>query len=127
MDREKQTERILRAMDNRYFTILGHATGRLLLKRPGYELDFERIILHAKDQGRFFELNSSPDRLDLSAENTKLVRAAGIKIAISTDSHRTGEYGTVRYGIEQARRAGLEKTDVLNCHPLDVLLKLISR
>jgi DNA polymerase (family 10) len=127
MDREKQTERILRAMDNRYFTILGHATGRLLLKRPGYELDFERIVLHAKDQGRFFELNSSPDRLDLSAENAKLVRAAGIKIAISTDSHSSGEYGTVRYGIEQARRAGLEKTDVLNCHPLDVLLKLISR
>jgi DNA polymerase (family 10) len=127
MNREKQTERILRAMDNRYFTILGHATGRLLLKRPGYELDFERIVHHAKERGRFFELNSSPDRLDLSAENARLVRAAGIKIAISTDSHSTREYGTIRYGLEQARRAGLEKTDVLNCHPLDVLLKLISR
>jgi DNA polymerase (family 10) len=57
MNREKQTERILRAMDNRYFTILGHATGRLLLKRPGYELDFERIIPHAKGRERFFELN----------------------------------------------------------------------
>lgn len=127
MNREKQTERVLRAMDNRYFTILGHATGRLLLKRPGYELDFERIILHAKERERFFELNSSPDRLDLSAENARLVRAAGIKIAISTDSHSTGEYGTIRNGIEQARRAGLEKTDVLNCHSLDALLKLISR
>ena len=127
MNREKQTERVLRAMDNRYFTILGHATGRLLLKRPGYELDFERIIAHAKERGRFFELNSSPDRLDVSAENARLVRAAGIRIAVSTDSHSTGEYRTIRYGVEQARRAGLEKSDVLNCQPLDVLLKLLAR
>ena len=124
MTREQQTERVLRAMDNPYFTILGHATGRLLLKRPGYELDFERVIPHAKARGCFFELNSSPDRLDLSAENARLVRQAGIRIAISTDSHSTGEYRTIRYGIEQARRAGLEKADVLNCQPLDVLLRL---
>jgi DNA polymerase (family 10) len=127
MNREQQTERILRAMDNRHFTILGHATGRLLLKRPGYELDFERIIAHAKEKGCFFELNSSPDRLDLSAENARLVRQAGIRIAISTDSHSTVEYRTIRYGIEQARRAGLEKSDVINCHPLNVLLKIFRR
>lgn len=127
MNREKQTERVLHAMDHPHFTILGHATGRLLLKRPGYELDFERIVEHAKERGRFFELNSSPDRLDVSAENARLIRAAGIQIAISTDSHSTGEYRTVRYGIEQARRAGLAKADVLNAQPLDVLLKLFSR
>jgi len=127
MNRGQQTERVLRAMDNRYFTILGHATGRLLLKRPGYELDFDRIIEHAKMRGCFFELNSSPDRLDVSAENARLVRAAGIAIAISTDSHSTGEYRTIRYGIEQARRAGLEKTDVLNCKPLKMLLKLFAQ
>lgn len=127
MNREQQTERVLRAMDNPYFTILGHATGRLLLKRPGYELDFERIIQHAKERGRFFELNCSPDRLDVSAENARLVRAAGIRIAISTDSHSTGEFRTLRYGIEQARRAGLERTNVLNCQPLVSLIKLIAR
>jgi DNA polymerase (family X) len=115
MNREQQTERVLRAMDNHFFTILGHATGRLLLRRPGYELDFERIIAHAKARGCFFELNCSPDRLDVSAESARLVRATGIKIAISTDSHSTGEFRTIRYGIEQARRAGLEKTEVLNC------------
>lgn len=114
-------------MDNRYFTILGHATGRLLLKPPGYELDFERIVEHAKQNGRFFELNCSPDRLDISAENARLVRAAGIKVAISTDSHSTGEYRTVRYGIEQARRAGLERAHVLNCRPLQELMKLLAR
>ena len=127
MNREQQTERILRAMDNRYFTILGHATGRLLLKRPGYELDFERVIAHAKDRRCVFELNSSPDRLDVSAENARLIRAAGIPIAVSTDSHSVGEYQTIRYGVEQARRAGLEKEDILNCHPLEVLLKLLAR
>ena len=126
MNREQQTERIMRAMDNRYFTILGHATGRLLLKRPGYELDFERIIRHAKERGRFFELTSSPDRLDLSAENARLVRDAGIGIAVSTESHSVGEFRTVRYGIEQARRAGLQRSDVLNCHSLEALLRLIA-
>ncbi len=127
MNREQQTERILRAMDNRYFTILGHATGRLLLKRPGYELDFERIIRHAQDRGCFIELNSSPDRLDVSAENARLARAAGLRIAISTDSHSTGEFRTIRYGVEQARRAGLERTDVINCLPLGALLELLER
>jgi DNA polymerase (family 10) len=125
--RTQQTERILRAMDNRYFHILGHATGRLLLKRPGYDIDIERIILHAKGKGCFFEINSSPDRLDLSAENGRLARQAGVKIAISTDAHSVWEFGTIRYGIEQARRAGLEKTSVLNCMPLDAILRLFKR
>jgi DNA polymerase (family 10) len=126
-NKEKQTARVLRAMDNPYFTILGHATGRLLLKRPGYELDFERIIQQAKERGHFFELNSSPDRLDVSAENARLVRAAGIGIAISTDSRGATEYRTIRYGIEQARRAGFEKAHVVNCQPLQVLLDLFTR
>jgi DNA polymerase (family X) len=127
LGKQQQTERILRAMDNHYFTILGHATGRLLLKRPGYELDFERIIEHAKQNGCFFELNCSPDRLDISAENARLVREAGILISISTDSHSTPEYRTIRYGIEQARRAGAEKSDVLNCRPLNTVLSLFKR
>lgn len=94
---------------------------------PGYELDFERITAHAKARGCFFELNCSPDRLDVSAENARLIRAEGIKIAISTDSHSTAEFRTIRYGVEQGRRAGLEKTDVLNCLGLDELLKLLAR
>jgi DNA polymerase (family 10) len=127
LGKTQQTERILRAMDNRYFHILGHATGRLLLKRPGYEVEMERIILHAKRNGCFFEINSSPDRLDLSAENARLADKAGVKIAIATDAHSVGELATIRYGIEQARRAGLEKTSVLNCMPLDVILRLFKR
>jgi DNA polymerase (family 10) len=123
----EQTERILRAMDNRYFNILGHATGRLLLERPGYELDIERIIGHAKQAGCFFEINSSPDRLDLSAGNARLAHDAGVLIAVSTDAHSTPEFGTVRYGIEQARRAGLDKKSVLNCLPWNALGPLFRR
>jgi DNA polymerase (family X) len=114
-------------MDNRYFNILGHATGRLLLKRPGYEIDMERIITHAGRNGCFFEINSSPDRLDLSAENARLANAAGVKIAVSTDAHSTFEFGTIHYGIDQARRAGLEKTSVLNCLPWTTLARLFRR
>jgi len=127
LGREAQTERILRAMDNRYFNILGHATGRLLLKRPGYEIDIERVIAHARQNGCFFEINSSPDRLDLSAENARRAVAAGILISISTDSHSTGELDLIRCGIDQARRAGLEKSGVLNCLPWAKLQRLFRR
>ena len=125
--KEQQTERILRAMDNRYFNILGHATGRLLLKRPGYELDIARVIAHAKRTGCFFEINSSPDRLDLSAENARLAHEAGVMIAVSTDAHSIREFGTVRYGIDQARRAGLDNKSVLNCLSWKTLRPLFRR
>ena len=115
LGREKQTERLLRAMDNRYFNILGHATGRLLLKRPGYEIDIDRVIRHAAQNRCFFEINSSPERLDLSAENARQAAAAGVLISINTDAHSRGELDLLRCGIDQARRAGLSKNEVLNC------------
>ncbi len=118
LGRDQQTERILRAIDNRYFNILGHATGRLLLQRPGYEVDMERIIVQAKQNGCFFEINSGPNRLDLSADNARSAAAAGVKIAVSTDAHSTREFVYVRYGIDQARRAGLEKSAVPQLPPL---------
>ena len=127
LDRNQQTERLLRAMDNRYFNILGHATGRLLLKRPGYEVDFERLIEKARQEGCFFEINSSPDRLDLCAGNARRAAAAGVLIAVNTDSHSTGELPLIRCGIDQARRAGLEKTSVLNCLPWEKLQPLFKR
>jgi DNA polymerase (family X) len=123
LNKAQQTERILRAMDHPAFTILGHATGRLLLRRPGYEIDVERVIRHAKARGCFFEINSSPDRLDLSAENARRASEAGIPIAICTDAHSIREFDFIRCGIDQARRAGLGKNDVLNCLPLPQLLK----
>jgi DNA polymerase (family X) len=127
LNRAGQTERIMRAMDNRYFSILGHATGRLLLKRPGYEVEIERIIAHAKATGCFFEINSSPDRLDLSAEHARSANEAGVKVAVTTDAHSMREFGTVQRGIDQARRAGLEPASVLNCLPWASLQPLFRR
>jgi DNA polymerase (family 10) len=94
---------------------------------PVYEIDFDRIIEHARVNGCFFEINSSPDRLDLSAHNARRASEAGIVIAISTDAHSTGEYGLVRCGIDRARRAGLEKSAVLNCQPWEKLQRLFRR
>jgi DNA polymerase (family 10) len=127
LDRAAQTERLLRAMDNRYFNILGHATGRLLLKRPGYDLDIQRVIEHARQNGCFFEINSSPDRLDLSAEHSRMAAASGVMIAVSTDSHSTGELELARCGLDQARRAGLQKSDILNALPWNKLQRLFRR
>jgi DNA polymerase (family 10) len=123
LNKQKQTERVLRAMDNPHFNILGHATGRLLLRRSGYELDMERIVQHARERNCFFEINSSPDRLDLSAENARLAHEAGVKIAVNTDAHSISELDFIPYGINQARRSGLAKEDILNCLPWSELKK----
>lgn len=127
LNREQQTKRIMRAMDNPYFNILGHATGRLLLKREGYELDMERIIEHAKANGCLFEINSSPDRLDLSEEHAMMAKDAGIMIAVNTDAHSIRELDFISAGINQARRAWLEASEVLNTRPLKQLQKLLRR
>ena len=127
LNREQQTERILRAMDNPYFNILGHATGRLLLKREGYDFDMERVLEKAIANGCFFEINSSPDRLDLSDENAKRSKEAGLMLAVNTDAHSIRELDFLEAGIRQARRAWLEPKDVLNCLPLTKLRKRLRR
>jgi DNA polymerase (family 10) len=127
LGKKEQTERLLRAMDNRYCNILGHPTGRLLLKRPGYEIDFERVIAYARQNGCFFEVNSSPDRLDLSADNARRAAASGVMIAVSTDAHSTRELSLIGYGIDQARRAGLTEASVLNCLPWEMLQLIFRR
>ena len=127
LGRTAQTERVLRAMDDPYFHIFGHATGRKLLKRPGYELDFDRVLEHARTNGCFFEINSSPDRLDLTATNARTARDAGVKIAINTDAHSIREFDFISAGIEQAGRAGLERKDILNCLPWTKLRPLLKR
>jgi DNA polymerase (family X) len=85
------------------------------------------VISHARQNRCFFEINSSPDRLDLSAANARRAAAAGVKIAVSTDAHSTGELALIRCGIDQARRAGLEASAVLNCLSWEVLQPLFRR
>ena len=127
LNSQQQTERLLRAMDNPYFNILGHATGRLLLKREGYGVDMEKIMAHAAACGCFFEINSSPDRLDLSDDHARMAKERGIKIAINTDAHSTSELDFMAAGINQARRGWIEPADVLNALPLDRLEKALRR
>lgn len=124
---EEQTQRILRAMDNRYFNILAHPTGRLLGERPGYAVDLDRVIEHAGECGCFLEINAHPMRLDLDDVHCRQAKEAGVKLAISTDAHSTMGLNALRYGVDQARRGWIEAKDVLNTRPWSELAKLLSR
>lgn len=127
LDREKQTERILRAMDHRYVTYLSHPSGRLLLEREPYEVDLERIIKHAAERGCYLELNAHPQRLDLDDTYCRAARELGVLIVINTDAHSVQDLEHMRFGIGQARRGWLEAKDVLNTRPLAELLKLLEK
>ena len=113
LSRDKQTERILRAMDNRYFNILAHPTGRLINEREPYAVDVERLMEAAKKRGCFMELNAHPDRLDLKDVFCKTAKDMGIQMVISTDAHSMDGLDYMRVGVGQARRGWLEAKDVL--------------
>jgi DNA polymerase (family 10) len=127
LDAKAQTERMLRAMDNRYCTILAHPSGRLLGERPGYAVDLERVLEGAKERGCFVELNAHPTRLDLDDVHCKLAKELGLLIAIGTDAHSTVGLEVMRYGVGQARRGWLEAHDVLNTRSWAQLKPLLAR
>lgn len=127
LPRDKQTDRILRAMDNPNFNILAHPTGRRIGERPAYKVDIERLIEAALEKGCYIEINAQPDRLDLDDIHAKMAKEMGLKLAISTDAHRVSELDTMRFGVGQARRGWLNAEDVLNTHPVDELLSLLER
>ena len=127
LSKNKQTERIIRAMDNPYFNILGHPTGRLINERDPYEIDLEKIMEAARDRGCFLEINAHPDRLDLPARYCKMARDMDLKVAISTDAHSLADLDFVRFGIYQARRGWLEAKDVLNTRSWKQLKKMLQR
>ena len=118
LSRRKQTERILRAMDAPCFSILAHPSGRLLGERDACELDMERILDAARERGCFVELNSQPQRLDLTDDHCLLAREKGVLVAIDSDAHQPGDFTLLDGGIRQARRGWLEKGHVLNTLPL---------
>jgi DNA polymerase (family X) len=127
MTGQEQTDRILRAMDHRFFNILAHPTGRLIGERPPYEVDMEKIMRAAKDRGCALELNAHPYRLDLNDVSCKAAKEMGVKIAISTDAHSVGDLALITYGINQARRGWLEAKDVVNTYALPELRKFLKR
>jgi DNA polymerase (family 10) len=112
--KEQMTERILRALENRYTRILGHPTGRLLLRREGFALDLAAICKSAAELGVAMEHNAYPDRLDLCDRDLRLAKETGCKIVINTDAHHISHFEKMRYGIRQLRRAWLTRDDVLN-------------
>ncbi|MDT8404720.1 DNA polymerase/3'-5' exonuclease PolX [Sulfuriflexus sp.] len=124
---EKQTERVLCAMDNPYFTILAHPSGRLINQWEPYEINLEKIMEAAREHGCCIEVNAQPDRLDLTDEGCKMAKDLGLKVAISTDAHSTSGLEFMRFGINQARRGWIEARDVINCQPLNDLKKLFKR
>jgi DNA polymerase (family 10) len=123
----QQTERILRAMDHRFFSILGHPSGRLINEREPYAIDMAAVIQKAGERGCFLELNASPQRLDLTDIYCQMAKEAGVLVAINTDAHSVEDFGQLIYGVGQARRGWLEKKDVLNARPLKELTRLLKR
>jgi DNA polymerase (family X) len=122
LDRAAMTERMLAAIENPYTQIIGHPTGRLLLKRDAIDYDMEKVLDACVKHGVAMECNSYPDRLDLKDVYLRMCKERGVKVVISTDSHNAGNLAFIRYGVVMARRGWLEKKDVINTLPTKELL-----
>jgi len=114
---QEMTERVLRAIENPYVRILGHPTGRLLLRREGFQINLPAVLRRAAELGVAVEHNAYPDRLDLCDRDLRLAKELGCKIVINTDSHHTSHMEKMRYGVQQLRRAWLQREDVVNTRP----------
>ncbi|HEY3276176.1 MAG TPA: DNA polymerase/3'-5' exonuclease PolX [Syntrophorhabdaceae bacterium] len=126
LSRERQTERILKAMENPYFHILAHPSGRLINRREPYEVDMEQIMRAARVRGRVMEVNAHPDRLDLTDTYCKMAKDMGVKVAISTDAHSVLDLAFMRFGVSQARRGWLGPDDVLNTRNPEEIKELLG-
>jgi DNA polymerase (family X) len=122
LDRAAMTERMLAAIENPYAQIIGHPTGRLLLRRDAFDYDMEKVLDACAKHGVAMECNSYPDRLDLKDVYLRMCKERGVKVAISTDAHNAGNLSFVRYGVTMARRGWLEKKDVINTLPVKEFL-----
>ncbi len=127
LSRQKQTERKLRAMDQPYFTILAHPSGRLIDERAPYDVDMARIIRHARERSCFLEVNAHPVRLDLTDTDRLIAKEERVMLSINSDAHSILDFENLRYGVGQARRGWLEKKDVLNTRSLQTLCPLLKR
>ena len=125
-DRATMTDRLLKAIANPNTSLIGHPTGRLLLRRDAYQFDLDAVLKAAAEHKVAMELNAYPDRLDLSDVHLRLAKQHGVKIVINTDSHHTSHMEKLRYGISQARRAWLTKDDVLNTAPVETFARAMK-
>lgn len=124
---EEMTARLLRVIENPNVSIVGHPTGRLLLRRDAYAFDLDAVLQAAARNQVAMELNAYPDRLDLNERHLRLAKQHGVKIVINTDSHHTSHMEKIRFGVLQARRAWLTSTDVLNTLPVEKFAQAMKR
>ncbi|MGI9441740.1 MAG: DNA polymerase/3'-5' exonuclease PolX [Rubripirellula sp.] len=125
--RDQITERLLGAIENPWVTCIAHPTGRLINRRPPYEVDMETVMQAAKRCGKLMELNANPARLDLNDIHLAAAKRMEIPVVISTDAHSIEGLDVMRYGIKQARRGGLSRQDVGNARPWTELQQLFKR
>lgn len=125
--KEQITDRIVGALENPHVSIIAHPTGRLINRRAPYEVDFDAIFQCAAENRKFLELNANPARLDLNEIHASAAKSRGILIGINSDAHKIEGLEVLRYGIMQARRAGLTKEDVVNTRPWSEICKLLGK
>ncbi len=123
----EQTARVCRALSHPRLTMLGHSTGRILLRRDGYKIDLEEVLKTAARFGKMVEINASPYRLDLDWVHAKRAKALGVLLVINPDAHSTGELANFTFGVDVARRGWLEAKDVFNTRPLAAVQAELSR
>ncbi len=126
MTREEMTGRILSALDNPFVTFLGHLTGRLLLSRDGYTMDFDRVFDKAAERGVMIEINGNPRRLDIDWRLAGRALDRGVRFSIHPDAHSIAEYGALRTGVWAARKAGLSPRDIFNCRPVGEIAEYLA-
>ncbi len=126
LPREEQTERIKKAMRNPNVDIIFHPTGRIINRRPAYEVDIDELIKTAGETGTVMEIDAYPDRLDLKDEHIRKCVDAGVKLSIDTDAHSRTHFPYLEYGIAQARRGWAEKKDIVNAWPAGKMLKFLK-
>lgn len=120
---EQITKRLVTAMKNPFVSIIGHPSGRLIGEREAYEVDMEKVLKTAAETGTAIEINAYPLRLDLTESNVRMARSMNVQLVISTDSHNSGQFDNMLYGVSVARRGWLEKKSVLNTLQYSRLLK----
>jgi len=125
-DEEEMTKRVIRAMENEYVTMLGHATGRLLLQREAYKIDLGKIIDCAAQTGTWIELNCSSMRMDMDWRWWHRARDKGVKCVINPDAHRISQFAPLRHGVTMARKGWLRREDVMNTLPLAEIRKALA-
>jgi DNA polymerase (family 10) len=126
-DPAQMTDRLLRVIENPNTSLMGHPTGRMLLRRDGFTYDYDKVFSAAAKAGVAMEQNAYPDRLDLRDQHLRMAKAKGVKFIINTDAHHTSHMEKIRYGVLQLRRAWLTKQDVLNTLPTAEFAKVVRR